>query len=203
MRPLAVCALLLATVGCKQPEAATPKACDAAVERLTWSEGLKRELAKSCVATKWSAAVIECVKTATELTTCRDKMTTDQRSGYVQIAMVAEKAEADLAALKKAEEHATQSVEEAREAQAIVERLEQDATDLQKRMTEATDAVVGAQSQADRDAAKAKLDQLQKEKAEIDARIATAKANAARAERKKGATISKECLDNPLAKDCN
>jgi hypothetical protein len=36
----------------------------------------------------------------------------------------------------------------------------------------------------------------------MEQRIAEAKAAAARAERKKGVKISKECQDNPLAKGC-
>lgn len=61
---------------------------------------------------------------------------------------------------------------------------------------------MAAQNDADRAAAKAKLEALRKERAEMDARIAAAKAAASKAQRKQGAKISKECLDNPLAKGC-
>jgi phage-related minor tail protein len=201
VRAFVICALLV-SVACKKPEpAATPDACEAAVAHL--SDSMKKPLALACVDTKWSAAVRDCVKAASDPMNCVEKMNVDQRSAYAQIATAVEKVDAELAAAKQAAELAAQSVKEAQEAQDAVARLEQDATDLQKKVTDATDAIVGAQNQADRDAAKARLDQLQKEKAELDARVAEAKAAAARAERLKGVKISKECLDNPLAKGCN
>ena len=73
---------------------------------------------------------------------------------------------------------------------------------MDKKLASAVDNVVAAQNDADRAAAKSKLEQLRKEKAEMEARIAAARAAAARAERLKGAKISKECQDNPLAKGC-
>ncbi len=60
-----------------------------------------------------------------------------------------------------------------------------------------------AQNDADRANAKAKLEELRREKAEMEAKIAAAKAAAAKAQRAKGRTISKECQDNPLAKGCS
>jgi predicted nucleic acid-binding Zn-ribbon protein len=202
MRTLVLCALLLAGPGCKKEEAApTSAVCEATVAHL--ADAMKKPLALACVDTKWSAAVRDCVKAASDPATCKDKMNVDQRSAFAQVATAVEKLEQEAAAAKKAEEVAAQSAKDAAEAQAAVEKLQQDATDLQKRVTEATDALVGAQNQVDRDAAKAKLDQLQKEKVEIDARVAEAKAVAARAERMKGVSISKECLENPLAKGCN
>ena len=60
-----------------------------------------------------------------------------------------------------------------------------------------------AQNDADRASAKARLIKLQQEQAEMKQRAAEARAAAERAERKKGVKISKECLDNPLAKGCS
>lgn len=203
MRALVACMLLLAA-GCgKKEPAATPKACEDAIAHLDWPEPLKLALAKSCVDTKWSAAVLACVKDAPDLNSCKEKMTVDQRSFFVQIALEMEKSEAARKEKEKAEELAEQAVKDAKEAQAAVEQLEQQATDLQKRITEATDAVVGAANATDIKAGQEKLSALQRERVELDARIAEAKAKAARAERLKGVKISKECLDNPLAKGCN
>ncbi|HTJ41249.1 MAG TPA: AgmX/PglI C-terminal domain-containing protein [Kofleriaceae bacterium] len=56
--------------------------------------------------------------------------------------------------------------------------------------------------EAERLEAEEKLAQLQKERSDMEAREEEAKAAAERVERKKGVTISKECLDNPLAKGC-
>ena len=95
-----------------------------------------------------------------------------------------------------------EAVKSAQEAQEKVERLAADLADLDKKLGAAVDNVVAAQSEADRANAKAKLEQLRKEKAEMEGRIAQAKAAAARAERLKGAKISKECQENPLAKGC-
>lgn len=73
---------------------------------------------------------------------------------------------------------------------------------LDARVAKAVDAVVNAQNDSDRSAAKARLTALQREQSELQTRIAEAKAAAARAAREKGKTVRKECLDNPLAKGC-
>jgi hypothetical protein len=73
---------------------------------------------------------------------------------------------------------------------------------LGERITRAVDAVANAQSDSDRSAAKAQLTALQREKADLDKRVAAARADAAKAARDKGVKIRKECLDNPLAKGC-
>ena len=83
-----------------------------------------------------------------------------------------------------------------------VEALEQQNADLQKRMDAAIDAVASAQTDADRQSASAALGSIRREKAELENKIGEAKAKAARLERLKGVKISKECLDNPLAKGC-
>jgi len=73
---------------------------------------------------------------------------------------------------------------------------------LDQRVAKAVDAVVNAQNDRDRSAAKAQLTALQRDKATLDARVAEARAAAAKAARDKGKTVRKECLDNPLAKGC-
>jgi len=110
--------------------------------------------------------------------------------------------EAELARLH-AERQMAEALKQAREAQEIVEQLQKDMESLSAKVDIAVNALASAQNQADRDNAKAKLDELRKERAEIDARMAEARAKAARAERVKGNKVSKECLENPLAKGCS
>jgi len=83
-----------------------------------------------------------------------------------------------------------------------VERLQRDLEDLDTKVGTAVDSVMAAQSDADRSTAKAKLLALRTEKAAMEQRIADAKNAAALARRKQGATVSKECQNNPLAKGC-
>lgn len=206
MRTLLVLVVVVTGIvtGCKSKEpAATAKSCAAAVAKTALPSAQKADLEAACLETKWSSETLACFDTAKDPVTCKEKMSPEQRGAYTRISAEGDAAAEALAAKQKAEEAAAQSVKDAAEAQQVVERLEQDSTDLQKRITESVDAVVGAQSQADRDAAKAKLEEMQKQKAELDARIAEAKAKAAGAERTKGIGISKECLENPLAKGCS
>ena len=102
-----------------------------------------------------------------------------------------------------AEKAAAQAVKDAKEAQEAVEILQKDAEAMSKKVDGAVDALPRAPTQTPPPTAKAKLPQQQRAKYEMDQRIAEAKAKAARAERLKGVKISKECLDNPLAKGCN
>ena len=74
--------------------------------------------------------------------------------------------------------------------------------DMITQINNAINAVDSAQSDADRQNAKAKLASLQRAQYEMQQQISKAKAAADLAERRKGVKISKECLDNPLAKGC-
>jgi chromosome segregation ATPase len=115
-----------------------------------------------------------------------------------------EKASEEAEAAKREAEHAAaRAVEDAKEAQQTIEQLQHDASLLSKRVDDAVSLLASAQTQADRDTAKAKLDQLRVEKLSLDQRIAEARAKAVRAQRLKGVKISRECLDNPLASGCN
>jgi hypothetical protein len=110
--------------------------------------------------------------------------------------------EEDTKAKKAAEEIADKAAKDAKDAQDKVAKLSSDLIDLGHRVDQATDALASAQNDADRSAARSRLDQLRKERAEMEQHIADAKAAAAKAERAKGVHVSKECLDNPLAKGC-
>jgi colicin import membrane protein len=109
---------------------------------------------------------------------------------------------ADRAAKEQAEHVRDQAVEEAKEAQEKVEKLSNDLADLDKKVSTAVDGVMAAQNDADRKAASANLEKLRQQKIEMEQRIQAAKSAAAKAERAKGVHLSKECLENPLAKGC-
>jgi uncharacterized protein (DUF3084 family) len=106
------------------------------------------------------------------------------------------------AARQRAEHEAVQAAKDAKAAQDAVERLQHDADDLQQRIDAATDALASAQNEADRSSASTKLGQLRRERFELEARIAEAKARAVRVERLKGVKINRDCMENPLAAGC-
>jgi uncharacterized protein YqfA (UPF0365 family) len=107
------------------------------------------------------------------------------------------------AAKERAEEVTRKAVQEAKDAQEKVEKLSNDLADLDKKVNSAVDAVMTAQNDADRNSARANLEKLRREKFEMEQRIQAARAAAAKAERAKGVHLSKECLENPLAKGCS
>jgi hypothetical protein len=112
----------------------------------------------------------------------------------------AESADEDKA---KAEAIAAKRDAETKELLEKVEKLQASFIDMTTQVNNAIAAVDAAQGDADRASAKAKLADLQRRQAEIQAQMAAAKAAAERAQRLKGVKISKECLDNPLAKGCS
>lgn len=110
---------------------------------------------------------------------------------------------ADRAAKEKAELVAKQAVEDAKAAQDRVDQLDRDMKEQNEQLAKADAAVKSAQNDADRKAAQSNLDKLKEQKKDMENRIAAAKAAAAKADRAKGLHLSKECLENPLAKGCN
>src|SRR4051794_2988426 len=85
-----------------------------------------------------------------------------------------------------AEAEAARVVKEARAAEDKVADIAVEMDALTPKMDDAITAVADAQNDADRQAAKARLVTLQKQKAELDQRMAQARAEAERAERAKG-----------------
>ena len=73
----------------------------------------------------------------------------------------------------------------------------------QAKLDEAIKMVADAKTEAALAAAQAKLLDLQKQRAAAQADVAAAKQAAEQAARAQGVHISKECLDNPLAKGCS
>jgi hypothetical protein len=74
---------------------------------------------------------------------------------------------------------------------------------LDEKIRTADEAVKAGQTGADRKAAQANLDLLRRQKYEIEQRLQAARNAAAKAERDRGVHLSKECLENPLAKGCS
>ena len=107
------------------------------------------------------------------------------------------------AAAERAKAEAERAVADAKAAAENVGKLQGELDDLAKRVDQAIQDVNAAKSKADVDAVKSKLSQLQAERAELEGKVAAAKAAAARAERTRGVQISPECLKNPLAKGCS
>ena len=103
----------------------------------------------------------------------------------------------------KAQAEADQAAKDAKEAEERVRKIEIDLDAFNAKLNAAVDAVVAAQNDAERQAAKARLDALRTEKLELEQRVAAAKAAATKAERAKGVKVSPECMDNPLAKGCD
>jgi septal ring factor EnvC (AmiA/AmiB activator) len=98
---------------------------------------------------------------------------------------------------------ADQAVKDARDVREKVDRIEHDLQDLDAKVKTAVDTVVAAQNDADRAGASAKLGELQREKAEMEARLAAARAAAERARRSPVLRVDPKCVDNPLAKGCS
>jgi len=103
---------------------------------------------------------------------------------------------------RAAQRERDRAVRGAQDAQTSLDRLARDASDLDAEINEAVNAVAGAQSDADRNAANTSLTALRRKKAELDARVNEAKRRAAAAERAKGVRVSPECQANPLARGC-
>jgi hypothetical protein len=81
-------------------------------------------------------------------------------------------------------------------------KLQADDVAISVKVDAAVQAFTGAQTEADRNAARARLEGLRKEQNGIRERIAAAKVNAARDTRARAKTITQKCIDNPLAKGC-
>jgi hypothetical protein len=103
----------------------------------------------------------------------------------------------------EAEKAALEAHKRAAEARKAVEDLQKELDEVDAKVTKAVDDVASAENEAQRNAAVARLQNLRAERQAIATRTADAKAAAERAERVKGVKISKECIDNPLAKGCS
>jgi DNA repair exonuclease SbcCD ATPase subunit len=96
-----------------------------------------------------------------------------------------------------------QAVADVQRTQDTIDQLTKDLAALDARLDQAIRLVVSATTDADRTAAQASVAELMKQRGELQQRMAAAKAAAANAERAQGVHVSKECLENPLAKGCS
>jgi hypothetical protein len=111
--------------------------------------------------------------------------------------------EAQRAAKEQAERVAKQAVQEAQAAQDRVDQLAREIREQDQQLADAEAAVRNAQTDEERKAAQLKLDKLRQQRIEIEKRIHKEKLAADKSERAKGVHLSKECLENPLAKGCS
>jgi colicin import membrane protein len=91
---------------------------------------------------------------------------------------------------------------EKRELAQKVDELTKEVEKINESSTVVMNAARAAQKESDRLAALDKLAKLDQERRDVQRRLAEAQAAAARAERLRGASVSKACQDNPLAKGC-
>ncbi len=105
--------------------------------------------------------------------------------------------------MEQARARAEAAMAAAQDAQATVMRLQQEAVQLAAKVDAAVTQLVETQSDAERVAAKAQLQQLNHERAELERRMAAARETARSAERRRDVPLSKECLDDPLAPGCS
>lgn len=108
----------------------------------------------------------------------------------------------DREAAAQAQRDKDEAVRVAQEAQDRVDKLSKDMKDQDDRLNAADQALRTAQTEDERKKAEVELRRLRDQKLDMEKRIQEAKNAAAKAERAKGVHISKECLDNPLAKGC-
>lgn len=101
------------------------------------------------------------------------------------------------------ETHALELAEQlVEQTQERVDELSRDMKEQEDQLNTAEQALRIAQTDSDRRAAQANLDRLRQQKLEMEKQLQVARNAAAKAERAKGLHISKECLENPLAKGC-
>lgn len=109
-------------------------------------------------------------------------------------------AEAALVQAQTARAEALRAQAEARAAQERVDQLSRSPRELDARTAAAIEALASAQTEAERRAARIELDHAIQQKREIEQRMRTERPPI----RRTGAIrISKECLDNPLARGCD
>jgi chromosome segregation ATPase len=200
MRMIAcVVVVSLGLVGCGSPDCKT--AADKAIAAThPKDKEMVPMLVRACEKDGWSGEVRTClasVKSDADAEACMAKL-----DGSELLKAKRDAEEARLRAMV-AEQQAAQAMADSKAARDQLTAVQTKLGELDAHVSAAVDAVAAAQTQTDRDALVAKLASLQREKAELEAKMAEAKASAARAERMKGVHISKECLDNPLAKGCS
>ena len=106
-------------------------------------------------------------------------------------------------ARQKAEAESEQAVKDAEQAKAKLEQWIKVIDDLDAKIAAAINKVAEAQSDDERAAAQAELKKLREDREALVREAAAARAAKQVLERRQGLPISKECMDNPLAKGCS
>jgi len=109
----------------------------------------------------------------------------------------------DAQARAQAEREKEEYGKQVKEAQALLEKAQKDLDENAAKVDKAISDVGAAQDAVALKAAQQRLQELQREQAEIRQRVEAAKAAAEHAQRLKGVHISDECKNNPLAKGCS
>lgn len=167
--------------------------------KLEWSDKELAFAVTTCNKLGLSGDTRKCVAAAAsehDLTACLEK------DPDVLVELSRQQSDEAAVKAKLAEQQAQEAMEAAKKAQDDVAQLSRELIELGHKVDAATDALAAAQTDADRTAARAKLDELRKERAALEARMQAAKDAAARAEHRRGVHIDPKCLDNPLAPGC-
>jgi hypothetical protein len=131
----------------------------------------------------------------------------EDRERAAQARRVAEqarvRAEQARAAAEQAAAQAEVAARQLREAGERVHRLKLSMNDARAAQNRLTDLVMSATTDVERAAAAAKLDVARQRVSELETKLAEAEAAVERAERLQGIHVTKECLENPLAKGCS
>jgi len=143
-------------------------------------------LVQSCEARKWSGDIRGCLSRASSdssVATCLKPVIVDVEAATAEAAFQRANADAKAAA---------------DQVQALQTELDASVKEIDAAVT----AVANSTSDAERSNAAATLRASQVKQADLKTRIAAATAKATAAERAKSVHISQECLDNPLAPNC-
>lgn len=200
MRWITTALLVGLAMACGSPAPSCRDAITRSAKVLGTPDGDVSMLVSMCEKEGWSEDLRRCIAKASseqEAGTCiADKLGDD-------LLKKAGTAEADAeAAAAKARAMADQAMKDAEAAKQTVDKVAHDLDDLNAKINSAIDALASAQNDADRAVARAKLAALQQEQSETKVRVEAAKADADKAQRAKGVHVSKQCMDNPLAKGC-
>lgn len=208
--------LVVALLGCGSKDA---DRCPATVEKIMgktpsgdgWARTSEAEKSKalavraevgkavteSCRTLSWSTEMHDCVANAEDskagLRACDDLLSPAQMTAVKDALMP------KVVAPARPTKDPTTAVAEAEAKLAVIEQ------DKQKTVAELellVAEVKAAKTEQAREQAQLRTAEIEKLVAALDERIVEAKAEVASAKRRKGVTVSKECLDNPLAKGC-
>lgn len=164
-----------------------------------------KTVTESCRTQHWSTELIDCVEKADDskagLRKCEELFTPAQTAAITD-ALTPKTATAPTGDAERAARAKQAAIERDQAASELAE-LEKAHRAADAKVASAREALAAAKTAAEREAATAVVHQHEQAVAELAAQVKTAMAKLARAERLRGVAVTKECLDNPLAKGCN